>query len=76
MSSDKDKNNNGWNEWSNKVLSDLREFKDDIKEIYEMISDLKVEIAIIKAKAAIISGVVGTVIVPIIYIIVKMFFGG
>lgn len=76
MTSDK---NNGWSEWSNKVLSDLRQFRDDIKEIYEIINDLKIEVAVAKAKAALWGAIAGLIISPIlsgiIYVIVKLIVG-
>lgn len=70
-----DKKNNGWGEWSNKVLTDLEDFKQDIKELYEEIGNLKTEIAVVKAKSAIlgaIAGIATPIISGLIYLIIKI----
>lgn len=74
-----DKKNNGWGEWSNKVLTDLEDFKQDIKELYEEIGNLKTDIAVIKAKAAIWGAIAGLITAPflsgIIYLVIKLIIG-
>lgn len=76
-----DKNNhNDWNEWSNKVLSDLKQYRDDIKEIHEKLNTLRVEIAVIKAKSAMWGAIAGVVVSPILsgllYFLIRVIHGG
>lgn len=59
-------NKNGWNEWSNKVLGDLKDLKETYKEILRDIKNLEIEMAIIKTKAA-IYGALGGAITTIIF---------
>jgi uncharacterized membrane-anchored protein len=61
-------NNNNWNEWSNKVLSDLDQYNQDIQNLYEKINELKIELAVMKAKAAVWGAIGGVCISAVISI--------
>lgn len=66
-------NQNGWNEWSNKVLGDLKELKASYKELLDDITTLKIEMAIIKTKAAIFGAIGGSIFSGIIILILESF---
>lgn len=72
-------NKNGWNEWSNKVLGDLKDLKQLYKELANDITELKIQLAIIKTKAAIYGALGGTIVgaamTALIKLAVKTMFG-
>lgn len=70
---------NGWGEWRIKVLSDLKEIKDNQAKMVDDMSDLKVKVAVtrndLKNKASIwgaISGFIGAGIALLLTFVSKL----
>ena len=59
---DDKKLNNGWNEWSRRVLGDIERIDKKVDDLVTQINKLAIEIAVLKTKAAMIAGVWGAVL--------------
>ena len=50
-----------WAMWQRLVLSELKQAKVDIADLYREISDLKIKMAVVQTRAALIGAIVGVV---------------
>ncbi|VVB53185.1 Uncharacterised protein [uncultured archaeon] len=48
-----------WAMWQRLVLSELKQAKADITELYKEIGDLKIKMAVVQTRAALIGAIVG-----------------
>ena len=66
-------NNNGWPEWSNKVLGDLKDLNDRFAKLSEQVVDLRIKLAILNTKATLWGGGAGIIVSGIVTFIIKHF---
>jgi len=55
--------NNGWNEWSRHVLSELERLSENYEKMNEKLGTIKSEIAMLKVKAGVWGGIAGVLFV-------------
>ena len=54
-------NRNGWDEWRNHVLSELKRFNDNNSQTQNALADIRTEIAKLQVKASLWGGIMGLV---------------
>ncbi len=63
---------NGWDEYKQLILSELRDSKDFRKEIREVLANLREDVGGLKVKAAITGGVAGLIGTGLISAVLKI----